>query len=120
MESGKAFRQGRLSEERKTEMDKLARADLVIFQFPMFWSSAPAILKGWWDKVLVDGFAFNFERGDILEKGLMKVCGKRQQAILTAKISVRYRQDMKDWNIYFVLCCLRDDHMFILTIEIKF
>uniref|UniRef100_A0AAX7V6D9 Flavodoxin-like fold domain-containing protein n=1 Tax=Astatotilapia calliptera TaxID=8154 RepID=A0AAX7V6D9_ASTCA len=32
--------------------EKLKEADLVIFQFPMYWSSVPAIMKGWMDRVL--------------------------------------------------------------------
>lgn len=34
------------------ELAKLRAADLVIFQFPLWWSSVPAILKGWIDRVL--------------------------------------------------------------------
>ncbi|KAK3093583.1 hypothetical protein FSP39_017727 [Pinctada imbricata] len=72
IESGKAYRSGKLSEERNAEIDKVKRADLVVFQFPLYWSAAPAILKGWMDKVLIDGFAADFEKGKILDKGLMK------------------------------------------------
>ncbi|MEN6342287.1 MAG: NAD(P)H-dependent oxidoreductase [Methanospirillum sp.] len=39
------------------ELEKLRDADLVIFQFPLWWSSVPAILKGWFDRVLSFGFA---------------------------------------------------------------
>ena len=34
------------------ELGKLRAADLVVFQFPLWWSSVPAILKGWFDRVL--------------------------------------------------------------------
>lgn len=40
------------------EQAALSRADLVIFQFPIYWFSAPAILKEWQDSVLTKGFAF--------------------------------------------------------------
>ncbi|WP_422031744.1 NAD(P)H-dependent oxidoreductase [Roseovarius sp.] len=33
----------------------LERADLVVFQFPIWWHSVPAILKGWCDRVFVSG-----------------------------------------------------------------
>jgi NAD(P)H dehydrogenase (quinone) len=36
-------------------IDQLDRADLVVFQFPLWWWSMPAILKGWFDRVLVRG-----------------------------------------------------------------
>uniref|UniRef100_A0A7J8FA54 Ribosyldihydronicotinamide dehydrogenase [quinone] n=1 Tax=Molossus molossus TaxID=27622 RepID=A0A7J8FA54_MOLMO len=41
------------------EQKKVQEADLVIFQFPLYWFSVPAILKGWMDRVLCQGFAFD-------------------------------------------------------------
>ena len=43
-------------------------ADLMIWQFPLWWFSMPGILKGWVDKV----FAFNrvYGRGRFYDKGL--------------------------------------------------
>ncbi|KAM5268045.1 ribosyldihydronicotinamide dehydrogenase [quinone]-like isoform 2-T3 [Hipposideros larvatus] len=41
------------------EQTKVQEADLVIFQFPLYWFSTPAILKGWMDRVLCQGFAFD-------------------------------------------------------------
>ena len=43
------------------ELEKLRDADLVIFQFPLWWSSVPAILKGWFDRVLSFAFAADAE-----------------------------------------------------------
>lgn len=40
------------------EQHRIRQADLVIFQFPIWWRSVPAILKGWFDRVLATGFAF--------------------------------------------------------------
>ena len=37
------------------ELDTLLWADLLILNFPIFWFSAPAMLKGWIDRVLVSG-----------------------------------------------------------------
>ena len=37
------------------EMDKLRHADLVIFHFPIWWFAPPAVLKGWFDRVLLHG-----------------------------------------------------------------
>ncbi|XP_030611350.1 NAD(P)H dehydrogenase [quinone] 1-like isoform X2 [Archocentrus centrarchus] len=51
-----AWEEGRLVDDIKKEQDKLKEADLVIFQFPLYWSSVPAIMKGWMDRVL--GFAY--------------------------------------------------------------
>ncbi len=33
-------------------------ADAVIFQFPLWWFSMPAILKGWIERVYAYGFAY--------------------------------------------------------------
>jgi NAD(P)H dehydrogenase (quinone) len=52
------------------EQDKLAWADLVLFQFPMWWYAPPAILKGWFDRVLSNGFAY--ADGRCFEDGLLR------------------------------------------------
>lgn len=54
------------------EQDFISWADLVIFQYPMWWSDVPAILKGWFDRVLSYKFAYGPGRYD---KGNLK--GKR-------------------------------------------
>ena len=43
------------------EQQKLLDADIVILQFPLWWASYPAILKGWIDRVLSAGFAYGAE-----------------------------------------------------------
>ena len=40
------------------EQQKVLWADFIIFQFPMWWYSVPAILKGWFDRVLTLGLAY--------------------------------------------------------------
>ncbi len=40
------------------EQEKLRWADTVIFQFPLWWFSMPAIMKGWFDRVYANGFAY--------------------------------------------------------------
>jgi putative NADPH-quinone reductase len=44
------------------EVAKLARAELVMLSFPMFWFSVPAILKGWIDRVLLSGLCYGGRR----------------------------------------------------------
>ncbi|XP_017164227.1 ribosyldihydronicotinamide dehydrogenase [quinone]-like [Poecilia reticulata] len=58
-ESKLSWEQGNLSYEIAKEQSKLAEADLVIFQFPMYWFGVPGILKGWFDWVLTNGFDFS-------------------------------------------------------------
>uniref|UniRef100_A0A674NQ36 Ribosyldihydronicotinamide dehydrogenase [quinone] n=1 Tax=Takifugu rubripes TaxID=31033 RepID=A0A674NQ36_TAKRU len=54
-----ALQAGKLSADITKEHGKLSQAELVIFQFPMYWFSFPAIMKGWIDRVLTKGYAFS-------------------------------------------------------------
>lgn len=44
------------------ELEKLLWADMLILNFPVFWFSAPAMLKGWIDRVLVSGVCYGGKR----------------------------------------------------------
>ncbi|GBQ96136.1 NAD(P)H-dependent oxidoreductase [Gluconobacter cerinus] len=57
-EQNNAFETNTLSFDIQREQERLATADLVIFQFPLWWFSMPAILKGWIDRVFSRGFAY--------------------------------------------------------------
>lgn len=41
----------------------LKAADEVVFMFPIWWSGMPAMLKGFFDKVLLVNFSHNYENG---------------------------------------------------------
>jgi NAD(P)H dehydrogenase (quinone) len=57
-EQTKAYETGTLAPDIVSEIEKLKRADLVIFQFPIWWFGMPAILKGWADRIFARGFAY--------------------------------------------------------------
>ena len=57
-ESNHAFVSGTQTPDVSAEQEKLLWADAVIFQFPLWWFSMPAILKGWVDRVFARGFAY--------------------------------------------------------------
>lgn len=57
-DSKHAFLTGTLAPDIQEEIQKLLWAHAVIFQFPLWWYSMPAILKGWFDRVYVNGFAY--------------------------------------------------------------
>ncbi|MDK2061856.1 NAD(P)H-dependent oxidoreductase [Aliarcobacter butzleri] len=42
----------------KKEQELLINHDVIVFQFPMYWFSSPALLKEWFDVVLESGFAY--------------------------------------------------------------
>lgn len=74
-----AHAEGRMAQAIATEQAKLAAADLVIFQFPMWWFSMPAIMKGWIDRVFSRGFAYSAGR----KYGSGHFKGKRAMLSLT-------------------------------------
>ncbi|WP_280353899.1 NAD(P)H-dependent oxidoreductase [Nocardia otitidiscaviarum] len=57
-DSGRAYDTGNLTPDVTAEQDKLRWADTVILQFPLWWYSMPAILKGWVDRVFSYGFGY--------------------------------------------------------------
>ncbi|GAA2861683.1 NAD(P)H-dependent oxidoreductase [Pseudonocardia halophobica] len=62
--SRRAYDAGTLPPEIRAEQEKLRRADALVLQFPLWWFGMPAILKGWVDRVFVDGFAYGVRGPD--------------------------------------------------------
>jgi len=58
LDSRRAFENGLQSKDIALEQDKLRWADTVILQFPLWWYSMPAIMKGWVERVYAYGFAY--------------------------------------------------------------
>ncbi|KHO25051.1 NAD(P)H-dependent oxidoreductase [Mycolicibacterium setense] len=56
--AGEAYSRGQLPADVREEQAKLAAAELLVVQFPLWWYGPPAILKGWFDRVLTNGFAY--------------------------------------------------------------
>lgn len=87
-ESGHAYANGLQREDVAREQDKLRWADAVLLQFPLWWFSMPAILKGWFERVYAYGFAYgvgehsNQHWGDRYGEGMF--AGKRAMVIVTA------------------------------------
>lgn len=57
-EQAHAARHNGFCDEIRREQARVAAADLLILQFPLWWGAPPAILKGWFDRVLAYGFAY--------------------------------------------------------------
>jgi NAD(P)H dehydrogenase (quinone) len=49
-----------ISKEIRKYQDKIAKADRLIFIYPIWWNAPPAILKGFIDRVFSAGFAFKY------------------------------------------------------------
>ena len=82
-----AYRSGRLSPDVAAEQEKLRWADTLVVQFPLWWYGMPAILKGWFDRVFVKGFAYGItdpvHPGRTLRYGQGLLAGKRVLTVLT-------------------------------------
>ena len=78
---------GALSADILAEQEKLDWADALVLQFPLWWYGMPAILKGWFDRVFVQGFAFGVDdpqTGRTRRYGDGMLRGKRAMVVLTA------------------------------------
>lgn len=86
--SGRAYETGTQSADITAEQGKLLQADALILQFPLWWFSMPAILKGWIDRVYAYGLAYGV--GEHSERkwgeryGEGRLAGKRAMLIITA------------------------------------
>ena len=62
-----AFETKTLPTDVQREIARLETASLVVFQFPIWWHGLPAMLKGWFDRVFVNGGlytgAMRYDRG---------------------------------------------------------
>ncbi|AJY38787.1 MULTISPECIES: NAD(P)H-dependent oxidoreductase [Burkholderia] len=87
LDSKHAFENGTQAADIAREQDKLRWADALVLQFPLWWFSMPAILKGWVERVYAFGFAYGVGEhsdthwGDRYGEGSMK--GKRAMLIVT-------------------------------------
>jgi NAD(P)H dehydrogenase (quinone) len=82
-----AYERGTLAADIRAEQDKLRAADVLVLQFPLWWYSVPAILKGWIDRVFAKGFAYGIadpeHPGRTLRYGDGPLSGRRAQVITT-------------------------------------
>lgn len=68
-----------------SEQKKLLSADAIIFHFPLWWFSMPAILKGWVERVFAYGLAYGYkDKGNHFRYGDGGFKGKR--AILSVTV----------------------------------
>lgn len=87
LDSKRAYAAGRQSTDISAEQEKLRWADTVILQFPLWWFSMPAILKGWFERVYAYGFAYGVGEhsdarwGDRYGEG--NLAGKRAMLVVT-------------------------------------
>lgn len=94
-ESQDAFVDGTLAADIVAEQEKLNWAEAVVFSFPLWWYGMPAVLKGWFDRVFVQGYAYRvkdpadpgrtlrYGEGNLADKRalVMVSCGSPESAV---------------------------------------
>lgn len=71
------------------EIQKMRAAEILLLVFPIWWFSVPAIMKGWFDRVLAMGVAW--DGGKIYEQGLMR--GKQAMLLASAGGPAEFYQE---------------------------
>ncbi len=79
-----AYKNNNFVKELKAEMSTLENADFLLLNFPLWWTSFPAIMKGWFDRVFAFGFAYN-PKDKSYNTGMFK--GKKAMCCITCGAS---------------------------------
>ena len=61
--------------------DLIVWADHIVWIYPVWWWSMPALLKGFVDRILVPDFAFKYHKGSVFQEKLLK--GKTATLLVT-------------------------------------
>lgn len=68
--------------------EAILHADHLVWIYPLWWGSTPALLKGFIDRVFLPGYAFKYQKGSPLPEQLLK--GRSARAIVTMDAPVWY------------------------------
>lgn len=77
-----------LEPDLKNAQELIAWADHLVFFYPNWWGTYPAMLKGFIDRTLLPGFAFKYRKGNPLPEQLLK--GKSARLVVTMDSPVWY------------------------------
>lgn len=89
----------------QAELDKLLWCDQLILQFPLWWFSVPAILKGWIDRVFVNGTVYGaggrrFDRGGLQGRRAMLAITTGCEARMMAPDGLLGERDVILWHLH--------------------
>ncbi|MCP4138861.1 MAG: NAD(P)H-dependent oxidoreductase [Chloroflexi bacterium] len=87
LENGYAKKQ-ELGKDLKNLQKEIQDADRVVIITPVWWGTVPAKLKGVFDRILLPGFAFEYQRGKANPRKLLQ--GKKGSIIVTMDTPVWY------------------------------
>jgi len=85
--------------------DIIKGAEALVFVYPTWWSTMPAILKGWLERVMVPGVGFVFDEHHHVRRGLTQV--RRVVGISTYGSNRFYVKAMHDNGRRILLRALR-------------
>ena len=75
----------------KMEQEKVNRADVLAFIYPVWWSDCPAKLKGWFDRVWTYGYAYFY---DECEERYSKIEVEKAIVICSAGHTVEHLEEI--------------------------
>ncbi|WP_296949912.1 NAD(P)H-dependent oxidoreductase [uncultured Massilia sp.] len=111
-----ASRHDGYADDLRREQARVAAADLLLFVFPLWWGGMPAILKGWFDRVLAYGFAY--ADGKRYDSGFLR--GRRALlGIATGGTAQRFTRDGSYGDIEQVLHGVRRCMLEYLGLEVE-
>ncbi|MEH6538254.1 MAG: NAD(P)H-dependent oxidoreductase [Psychroserpens sp.] len=82
-----------LEPDLKEAIDKIKKAEHIVWVFPLWWAGLPALMKGFIDRTFLPGITFEFIEGKAAPIGLLK--GKTSRIIITT--------DTPKWYDYIVM-----------------
>ena len=71
-----------LEPDLKEAIEKIKKADHLVWAFPVWWYGSPALMKGFIDRTFLPGIAFKYVEGKAIPQKLFK--GKTARVIMTA------------------------------------
>jgi putative NADPH-quinone reductase len=77
---------------------RIKKADIIVFFYPVWWGSMPAILKGFCDKVFQNNFAYIYRNG--LTEGLLK---NKKAVVISISKSPAWKVNLLYTNINDVI-----------------
>lgn len=85
-----------VSSDVKLQQELIQRADHLVFIYPIWWCDRPAILKGWCDRVLTPGFAYQMDSDTGAPRGLLE--DKSAAVIVTTGLQLEGEPAMA-WSV---------------------
>ena len=130
-----------VADDVRIEQEKINSADAIAFIYPVFWTEAPAMLVGWFDRVWTYGFAYGEKSMKVLDKAIIlcsagnsleyleqtgllqsmkkvmledRLAGRARQSEFTvfASTSREYELRAQNWDRYLQMAYEKGMHLF--------